>query len=207
MIVIGLVGRIGAGKSTVARRFAEHGATVVDADRQAHEALADPEVVAEVARRFGPGVLDGRGGVDRSALAGEVFGGTADHDAARAALEAIVHPRVRRRLQRVLAAAAAEGPAPAGGRAVVLDVPLLVQAGWTDLCTDLVVIECEDQVRRARLTARGWSPDQIAARDRAWERGFLPPPPGPATWRVDASRDPAYTLSQVDRIWQAIRGR
>lgn len=207
MSVIGLVGRIGAGKSTVARRFAEHGATVVDADRHAHEVLRDPDVIAEVAARFGPGVVDEGGRIDRAAMAGAVFGSTAEHDAARAALEAIVHPRVRRRLETVLADAAA-GNLPGGGvPAVVLDVPLLVQAGWADLCTDLVVVECEEGVRRARLAARGWSPDQIAGRDRAWERGYRPPPAGPSTWCVDASRDPAYTSAQVDRIWQSLRGR
>ena len=207
MMIIGLVGRIGAGKSTVARRFAEHGATVVDADRHAHETLQDPQVIAEVARCLGPGVIDASGRVDRSAVAGRVFGTTAEHDAARAALEAIVHPRVRRRLEAVLANEAARNLP--GGRepSIVLDVPLLVQAGWDDLCTHLVVVECEDAVRHLRLAARGWSAEQIAARDRAWERAFHPPPAGPTTWSVDASGDPAYTSAPVDRIWQAIRGR
>jgi dephospho-CoA kinase len=207
MTIIGLVGRIGAGKSTAARRFAEHGATVVDADRHAHEALEDPQVIAEVAIRFGPGVIDARGRVDRSAMAGRVFGGTPAHDADRAALEAIVHPRVRRRLEAVLANEAARNLPGGHAPTVVLDVPLLVQAGWDDLCTHLVVVECEDSVRRMRLAARGWSAEQIAARDRAWERGFHPPLAGPTTWSVDASGDPAYTVVQVDRVWQAIRGR
>jgi len=207
MTIIGLVGRIGAGKSTAARRFAEHGATVVDADRHTHEALEEPQVIAEVAIRFGPGVIDARGRVDRSAMAGRVFGGTPAHDADRAALEAIVHPRVRRRLEAVLANEAARNLPGGHAPTVVLDVPLLVQAGWDDLCTHLVVVECEDSVRRMRLAARGWSAEQIAARDRAWERGFHPPLAGPTTWSVDASGDPAYTVVQVDRVWQAIRGR
>jgi dephospho-CoA kinase len=207
MIIIGLVGRIGAGKSTVARRFAEHGAAVVDADRHAHEVLADPEVAAAIAARFGGGVIDAEGRVDRAALAVRVFGGTPAHDADRAALEALVHPRVRRRLKAVLAEEAAR-ILPAGRRpAVVLDVPLLVQAGWSDLCTDLVVVECEESVRRLRLAGRGWSAEQIAARDRAWERGYRSPPSGPTTWAVDASGNPAYTAEQVDRIWQVISGR
>lgn len=206
MIIIGLIGRIGAGKSTVARRFAEHGATVVDADRHAHEVLADPEVTTAIAARFGDGVIDAQGRVDRAALAARVFGGTPAHDADRAALEALVHPRVRRRLKAVLAEEAARN-LPAGRRpAVVLDVPLLVQAGWSDLCTHLVVVECEESVRRLRLAGRGWSAEQIAARDRAWERGYRSPPSGPTTWAVDASGLPAYTSGQVDRIWQAISG-
>jgi dephospho-CoA kinase len=190
MMIIGLIGRIGAGKSTVARRFAQHGATVVDADRHAHEVLEDPQVIA-----------------DRAALAGIVFGTTPDHDTARAGLEAIVHPRVRRRVEAVLANEAARNLP--GGRepTVVLDVPLLIQAGWENLCTHLVVVDCEDAVRHTRLAARGWSAEQIAARDRAWERAFHPPPAGPTTLSVDASGDPAYTVAQVDRIWQAMCGR
>lgn len=199
MTVIGLVGRIGAGKSTVARRFAELGATVVDADRLAHEALAEPEVAAAVEARFGPGVRDASGRIDRPALAKLVFGGTPAHEAALADLESIVHPRVRRRIEGLLAANAAS--------AVVLDVPLLVQAGWADLCTDLVIVDCEESVRRGRLEARGWSVEQIAARDRAWDRGFVPPRPGPGTWSVDASGDPAYTRELVDHIWRALRER
>jgi len=206
MIIIGLVGRIGAGKSTVARRFAAHGAAVVDADHHAHEALADPEVTTAIAARFGESVIDADGRVDRAALAARVFGGTPAHDANRAALEALVHPWVRRRLETALAEEAARN-LPVGRRpAVVLDVPLLLQAGWGDLCTHLVVVECEESVRRMRLAARGWSTEQIAARDRAWERGYCPPPSGATTWSVDASRDPAYTAEQVDRIWQAIVG-
>lgn len=199
MIVIGLVGRIGAGKSTVARRFAEHGAAVIDADRLAHEALADPAVVAEVVARFGAAVRDAAGRIDRAALARLVFGPTPAHDAALADLESIVHPRVRRRIEAALAAGSA--------RVVVLDVPLLVQAGWADLCTDLVVVGCEESVRRGRLAARGWSPEQIAARDRAWDRSFVPPRPGPTTWSVDASGNPAYTLVHVDEIWRALLDR
>jgi len=207
MTIIGLVGRIGAGKSTVARRFAEHGATVVDADRHAHEVLEDPQVIAEVAGSFGSGVIDARGRVDRAAVAGRVFGTTPEHAAARTALEAIVHPRVRRRLEAVLSNEAARNLPGGHEPTVVLDVPLLVQAGWDDLCTHLVVVECEDAVRHTRLAARGWSAEQIAARDRAWGSAFHPPPAGPTTWSVDASGDPAYTVAQVDRIWQAIRGR
>lgn len=205
MIVIGLVGRIGAGKSTVARRFAEHGATVVDADRHAHEALDDPEVVREIIARFGSDMLDGAGRIDRGRLAREVFGTTSGQGAALDALEAIVHPRVRARVAAAIAEARGRETAAGRPRAVVLDVPLLVQSGWDGLCTHLVVVKCAQPMRRARLAARGWSDDQIADRDRAWERRFRPPVASPTTWTVDASGDPSYTSSQVDRIWQAVQ--
>lgn len=197
MIVIGLVGRIGAGKSTVARALAEGGAAVLDADRIAHEVLATPEAVAEVVGRFGVGVLDEAGRVRRAALAGLVFGPTPAHDAALRDLEAIVHPRVRRRLEARLTALAA-----AGTRVAVLDVPLLMQAGWDGLCDRLVVVSCDEEERRRRLDARGWPAAERAARERAWERGYRPPPPE-KTSVVDASGDEAYTHAQAGRLLAA----
>jgi dephospho-CoA kinase len=208
MITIGLIGRIGAGKSTVARRFGERGASVIDADALAHEVLGEPDVRAEIAARFGAGVLSAAGGVDRARLAEAVFGATPAHAAALAALEAIVHPRVHRRIEAALAAA--REAAEAAGRPdalVVLDVPLLVRAGWDRACDHLVVVECEDAVRRERLARRGVSPEQQAAREAAWEAGsgtasggVTAPSPRGTTFTVDTSRDFAYTRPQVDRI-------
>jgi dephospho-CoA kinase len=89
----------------------------------------------------------------------------------------------------------------------VLDVPLLVQSGWDAACDRLVVVECEDRVRRARLAARGWSPEQVAARDRAWERAGGPAAAPEKSTAVDASGDPAYTRNQVDRFWMTLPAR
>jgi hypothetical protein len=68
-------------------------------------------------------------------------------------------------------------------------------------------VECAEPMRQSRLAARGWSPEQIASRDRAWERaGSRPLPPG-KTFTVDASGDPAYTLREVERIWSLLPSR
>jgi dephospho-CoA kinase len=203
MIVVGLVGKIGAGKSTVARAMADLGADVLDADRIAHDVLAEPEVVAAIGASFGAEVLDAAGAVRRPVLAGRVFGPTPAHDAALAALEAIVHPRVRRRIDERLAAIAAAEPA---GRpaVVVLDVPLLMQAGWDARCDRLVEVVCDEPERRRRLDLRGWPEPQVQARERAWERGYRPPP-SEKTSVVDGSRDPAYTFGQVGEILAEIR--
>lgn len=207
MIVIGLVGRIGAGKSTVARMFAALGAEVVDADAVAHEVLDEPEVRAAVVARFGAEVVDPAGRVSRAAVATRVFGPTPDHATALADLEAIVHPPVRTRIAARLAALRSAEDADGRRRVAVLDVPLLVQSGWDAECDRLVVVECAERVRRSRLAARGWRPEQIASRDRAWERaGSRPLPPG-KTSTVDASGDPAYTLQEVERIWGSLPSR
>ncbi len=202
MIIVGLVGRIAAGKSTVARALAALGAEVIDADRIAHDVLGEAEVVRAIAGRFGNGVIDAEGRVRRPVLAEGVFGPTEAHDQALADLEAIVHPRVRRRMEKLLESIAASPNA--AGKVVVLDVPLLMQVGWDTRCDRLVLIECEEAERQRRLDGRGWPPVQRAARERAWERGYKPPP-AEKTCRMDATGNPAYTSAQVGRFWDSLR--
>jgi dephospho-CoA kinase len=206
LLVVGLVGRIAAGKSTVARELAALGAHVLDADAVAHEVLDEPGSRAAIERRFGRGVLDAAGRVDRAALAGAVFGGDAGKAAALADLEAIVHPRVRARISRDLERLRRESAAAGGLRVAVLDVPLLVQAGWAAACDRLVLVECAEEVRRDRLSRRGWDAAQQAARDAAWERQFDSAVLDPEkTVRIDTSvdarADPTYTREQVVRMW------
>ncbi len=205
MTIIGLIGRIGAGKSTVARRFAAHGAHVIDADRIAHEVLAEDDVVRLIADRFGADVLDADGRILRRAVADRVFGPAPDHARALEWLEGVVHPRVHRRIAAELAAVRAGESGHAGDAVVVLDVPLLVQAGWADQCDRLVVVECEEAVRRQRLAARQWSPAEQEAREAAWNRKYAAAglPAGKMS-TVDASGDLSYTQTQVDRIWSGL---
>ena len=103
-----------------------------------------------------------------------------------------------------------------GGRetVVVLDVPLLVRAGWAQVCDVVVRLECDEAVRRERLAQRNVSPEQQAAREAAW-RGTAADapaafPPGIPTQKVatvDTSGDLEYTFLQVDRIWSEILSR
>jgi dephospho-CoA kinase len=205
MIVIGLHGKIGAGKSTVARMFADLGATVIDADALAHAVLDDPGALNEIVARFGAGVLDAAGAVHRPALAERVFGTTPAHAAALRDLEAIVHPRVRRRIEARLDALRREEEAGGGRRVAVLDVPLLVQSGWAAACDVIVAVECDEQVRGSRLASRGWPADHVAARERAWEAGAAGwPVVAGRSLAVDASGDAAYTRQRVDRIWAGL---
>jgi dephospho-CoA kinase len=201
MIIVGLVGKIAAGKSTVARALEALGAEIIDADRIAHDVLADPEVVQEIVRRFGDEVADAVGNVRRPVLAAAVFGPTAVHDEALRDLEAIVHPRVRQKIDQQLAEVA-EVPDTAK-RVVVLDVPLLMQVGLDGRCDRIVLVECEETERQRRLAARGWPELQRAARERAWARRYRLPPQE-KTWLVDATGDPAYTQAQVGRLWASL---
>lgn len=215
MIVIGLVGKIAAGKSTVARHLAARGAHCIDADAIAHEVLAEPEIRAAIAARFGPDVLDAEGLVRRPAIAERVFGPEASHAEALAELEAIVHPRVHRRIAAALEAFRSAEPAPGLAEpVVVLDVPLLRRAGWADACDYVVTVTCDDGVRRARLAARGMSREQQAAREASWQgqenktaAATGAEDPAKKTFAVDTSGDLEYTRRQVERIWQDVSRR
>lgn len=154
--MIGLVGGIGAGKSAAAAEFVALGCVRIDADRIGHELLAEADVREQVRRRWGPGVFDARGQVDRKALAARVF----DDPDELAALNAILHPWMRRRMAGRIAEAVAD-PAVAG---VVLDAAVLFEAGWDDLCTRVVFVSAPDEQRFARVAAeRGWT-------RREWQR-------------------------------------
>lgn len=205
--VIGLLGKIGVGKSTVARHLEELGAEVIDADVLAHNALNSDTVRRQLADYFGEEIFKNDGSVDRNRLAAAVFGEDPQQRAALVALEQIVHPWVRKVIEDRLVIAQMAGQ-HGSGRVVVLDVPLLVQGGWHTRCDAVVSLVCQDAIRHQRLAARGLSSSQIAAREAAWDSGLK----GDAAdcrpdWTVDTSGDLAYTLEQVDRVWQKFRSR
>ena len=156
--VLGIVGGIGSGKSTVARLLGELGARIVDADRIAKEYLQDPEVRAEIRRTFGEAVFLEDGGVDRLRLADEVF----RDRTALARLNAILHPRVRARIRERLAAMEKEGRA----KLVVLDVPLLVGSELARLCHKVVAVRASEAIRGARVARdREWDPEELIRRE------------------------------------------
>jgi dephospho-CoA kinase len=152
---VGLTGGVGAGKSTVARALAALGAVVIDADALARE-VVEPGTpgIASVVGEFGPEVLGDDGSLDRARLGSVVF---AD-PMRRAALEAIVHPLVRRR------AAELEGAAPADA-VVVHDIPLLAETGQAASFDAVLVVDVPPDLQVERLVRdRAWSPEEAAAR-------------------------------------------
>ncbi|HVX88676.1 MAG TPA: dephospho-CoA kinase [Gemmatimonadales bacterium] len=153
MLNVALTGNIAAGKSEVVRRFAEWGATIIDADQLAREAQAPGgEVLRAIVQRFGKEVLHPDGSLDRAALRGIVM---AD-DAALAALNGIVHPAVRRRREELVGQAVARGD-----RIVVNDIPLLFEAADPAAFDCVVLVDAPEAVRRERLiTIRGLAPEE-----------------------------------------------
>jgi dephospho-CoA kinase len=144
MIILGLTGSIGMGKSTVAQMFAEAGAAVFNADGAAHALYAKSgAAVAPVESAF-PGVAR-EGAIDRTLLGARVL----DDPAAMGTLEAIVHPLVRAAQKRFLAEQEA-----AGARVAVLEIPLLFESGTPALVDKVVVVSAPAETQRARVLAR-----------------------------------------------------
>jgi dephospho-CoA kinase len=156
--IVGLLGGVGSGKSTIASLFARHGAVVLDADALAHGCLKEGAIRDAVAARFGAAVLRDDGEIDRPALGRIVFG----DPGARAALEALVHPCVRRELAARLAA-----PVAARAPLVVLDVPLLLESPLDALCDTRVFVSASRETRLTRVATRGWSGEELDRREAA----------------------------------------
>ncbi|PZF29796.1 dephospho-CoA kinase [Curtobacterium sp. MCPF17_051] len=198
MHIIGLTGGIAAGKSTVSRRWTEHGAVLVDADRLARDAVAPGSPgLAQVAERFGSSVIAADGSLDRPALGSIVF---AD-PAARKDLEAITHPEVWRLAQQAFDAAEAADP----DAVVVYDVPLLAEArGSRPLRFDaVVVVDAPAAQRIERLVEhRGMPRDEaerrVAAQASDADRLAL------ADHVVDATGTLEQTIRSADEVWARI---
>lgn len=157
--VIGLAGAIGSGKSEAARVLAELGCVVIDSDRAAREALERPEVREEIVRWWGSDVLTGEGQIDRKKVADIVF----TRPAERERLERLVHPLVRAR--RAEERRRAE---QAGAQAVVIDAPLLYEAGVDRECDAVLFIDAPAAARASRLReTRGWDEAEVARREAA----------------------------------------
>jgi len=155
MIILGLTGSIGMGKSTAARMLRRFGVPVHDADRVVHGLLAKGgAAVAAVEAAFGPEVIR-NGAVDRPKLGAKVFG----NRAALTRLEAILHPLVRRAERRFLALAAARR-----AKVVVLDIPLLFETGGQRRVDATLVVTAPAFIQRIRVLARpGMSAEKLAA--------------------------------------------
>jgi dephospho-CoA kinase len=153
--IIGLTGGIATGKSTVGRILGDLGIPLADADVLARAAVAPgSEILAALAARYGPGILDAAGGLDRPALARIVFADPQE----RRWVEEQIHPRVRRDL---MAFCTRQEEAPC----LCLVVPLLFEAGMTDLVDEIWVVVCSPERQRRRLAERdGLSSKEIERR-------------------------------------------
>jgi len=155
--IIGILGGIASGKSTVARAFAELGCTVIDADAIAHTVLNDNVVREKITARFGRDILDSAGSIDHKKLAGIVF---TDSDKL-AYLNEILHPLVLERVEAMIEQYGRQDQI----KAIVLDMPLLVEVGWAKRCDKLIYVDCSLKTRIERAKKAGLDKNQLKIRE------------------------------------------
>ncbi len=156
--VIGLLGGIGSGKSTVAAELAALGCGCVDADAIGHELLKDPLVRGELAEHWGQGIFDETGNVNRKALAEAAFASQRQTDA----LNTIMHPRIRRKMAEQIDAMSDNPAIPA----IVIDAALLLETNWHELCDVFIFISTPEDIRAGRVgQSRGWDRRTLKRRE------------------------------------------
>jgi dephospho-CoA kinase len=192
MLVVALTGGIGAGKSLVAQYFSELGARVVDADQLARIAIERGSAgFDEVVTRFGESVLR-NGDIDRKALGEIVF----KDKSAKAALEAIIHPKVRELFFEVVNDLAAD-------EILIYEIPLLVETGAASNFDQIITVEADLELRKSRLLKRGMFISEIESRLAAQaspaEREAV------ATHVIENSGDEDHLLRKVENLWEELQ--
>ena len=197
MILVGLTGGIGSGKTTVARLLAERGAVVVDADELARQALRPgTRSFEQVWALFGDEVITSEGELDRAAIAAIVF---AD-EKKRRALESITHPEVFR-----LLAEAVEWHRDSDN-VVVFDAPLIIETGFHEACDVVVVVTASEATRIERLRRdRGMSQAEAAVR-MASQVG-AEAREAAADLVIDNEGDLPALERQIDELWANLAAR
>ena len=197
MLLVGLTGGIGSGKSTVARLLAGRGAVVIDADDLARQAVApDTDGFERVVQAFGRDILTPDGDLDRRRLGEVVF----DHVDRRRELEAIIHPEVARLFMEAVE------PYRTTEDVVIYSIPLLVERGMVD-AFDVIVVVVADEDRRVERVVRdrGLDRDEVRARIAAQvtdaERSRV------ADVLLDNDGEPGELEVQVDRLWPELTAR
>jgi len=156
--IIGILGGICSGKSTVAAEFARLGCAVIDADKIVHKILDKETIKGTIVECFGAAILDSAGRIDHQKLAEMVF---ADADKL-SALNKIIHPLVLQRAGELIGQYSRQSRV----KAIVLDMPLLVEVGWDKRCDRLIFVDCERQIRTERAKKMGiYDENQLKIRE------------------------------------------
>ena len=145
--IIGIMGGIASGKSTVAKELAKRGCAVIDADKIAKQLLRDKDVKKQIRDRFGRGVFDAGDRINKKKLAKAVFSGTKTVKA----VNAIIHPRVLEKTRELIK----EYHRQPAVKAIILDMPLLAEVGWEKKCDKLIFVRSDEKIRLKRAQKKG----------------------------------------------------
>lgn len=161
--IIGLVGGIASGKSFVAEILEQLGCERIDADRIGHQVLDNPMIQYSLRQSFGSEIFSDSGSVNRGQLGRMVFGSQSEAVERRARLEEIIHPAIRAAAIQQIRRLREQSRPPI---AIVVDAPLLIEAGWENMCDWIFFIDTSNETRRQRALQRGWSEDHWRDRER-----------------------------------------
>jgi dephospho-CoA kinase len=196
--LVGILGGVASGKSLVSEQLRQLGAAVISADKLAHEVLRRDEVKRQVLGLFGSAVFGPDGEVDRQQVAKIVFAPPPDGPRELKRLEQITHPAIGTMIREDIERLRNEGKFPA----IVLDIPLLAEAGWNKVCSRVLYVDAPHEVRLARATGRGWSRDEFDRREAVQQS--LTFKRELADTIIDNSGTAEATAAQVQHFWQSL---
>jgi dephospho-CoA kinase len=195
--IIGILGGIGCGKSTVAQCFTKLGCRVIDADAIAHQVLNEPDVVERLTNRWGVDVLDAAGVADRGRISERVFDSPEDLNF----LNGLVHPRVLERAVAMIDTCQTDSETCG----IVVDMPLLLEVGWEKKCDFLVFVDCSDEKRRGRI-AKNAKIDIEQLKKRENFQISLDKKKEKAHYVISNNSDKSDMAEQIAQIFSSITG-
>ncbi len=187
-LIVGLTGGFGVGKSSVAQLFKNLGADVIDADKIAHDGMKKGSPVFDAVIELFEEALHPAGKkMDREKVAEIVF----EDPKRRKELEAIIHPYVYEKIK--------EKSEASQSRVVLVEVPLLFEAGFEKLCDKVLAVSCNSSVKMKRLKRKRFSEQEVRARERAQMAESLKAKK--ADFIIDNSRSIYQTQREIERLW------
>ena len=159
MKIVGIVGGVASGKSTVAGMFLRHGAGVIDADEIGHRILREPDIIQALTERWGSELINSQGDIDRRRLAAAVFRNDGNREGLEF-LEQLTHPQIKSRVLSEINRLQADGV-----ELVVLDAALLLEVGWNSICQKIVFVDASADVRKKHAARRQWTEQELFRRE------------------------------------------
>ena len=196
MKIIGIVGGIASGKTSAAQIFEQSGAVVLSADEIGHRVLQEAGIRQAAVERWGSEILDSSGKIDRKRLATIVFQDEED----LVFLEKLTHQRIRDQISVALQNLAQNHTA-----AVILDAPLLLEAGWESLCDVIVFIESSLENREKRAADRGWTPEELARRES--RQLSLQKKRASTSYTIHNDGSTDELEEEICRVWDSLQGK